>query len=184
MKYVLLFFLSIPVQLLIAQPNKGFYWGASIDASMLYENNDGNKKWEILPPPNLYLHFGNVFNQYIRLDASVGYLAFSDNWNGFELGLTLKPLVYDQIYAVAGINYNSISGGGGLGNLAPSYYKKDFTYGNIGLGYFLTKIAFVEFNYEVPFNNSSYGGDFNNPSDGSFKLISKLKLDFGLNFSF
>ena len=67
--------------------------------------------------------------------------------------------------------------------------KKNFTYGSLGIGYFVTKNAFVEFNYEIllnkdkiyGYNNSAY--NYNNQTNEQLKLVSSLKLDYGWKFS-
>ena len=182
MKYLKVLILLLPLQILHAQTDPGLYWGIAIDANLLFEHNTGNN-YEILPPPNLYLHFGNAFNKYLRVDIFAGYMPFGDNWDGFDFGFALKPQVIDKFYISAGFNYNPISGGGGEGNQSPIFYKKDFTYGNLGIGYFVTKIAFVEFNYAIPFNSDKIYG-YNNKANEQLMLISRLKLDFGWNFSF
>lgn len=185
MKYLKLLILLLPLQILEAQPNRGVYWGVLINANILYENNKGSNSFEISPPPNLYLHFGNVFNKYLNVNIFAGYIAFSGNWDGFDIGFDLKPQVLDKFYITAGFNYNSISGGTGEGNQAPIYYKKDFTYGNLGIGFFVTKIAFVEIEYEIPMNSDkTYGISYNYNPNEQLKLISRIKLDFGWDFSF
>jgi hypothetical protein len=186
MKYLNLLILVLPFQLLFAQPDKGVYWGFDLGAKMMFENNNGGNHSEILPPPNLYLHLGNVFNDILSIDAFAGYVSFSDNWDGIDLGVAVKSQVINKLYLTAGYNYNSLSGdaSSGNGNHVPYYSGRDFNFASLGAGYYLTKLAYVELNYEIPLNsNKVYGNTYYSQTLGLLKLNSRLKFDFGWNFS-
>ncbi len=189
MKFLKLIILLLPLQIIEAQPEKGTYWGIALDAGLVFENNIGINKNEFLLPPNIYLNFGDAFNQYFNINIFVGYIPFSDNWDGFDIGLALKPQLLHRIYLCASIFYNSISGGSGQGNQALIYYQKNFTFGSLGLGYFITKIVYFEFNYAIPLNSDkTYGYNNTNnyfiQTNQELKLVSRIKLDLGWNFSF
>ena len=180
-KMFFLVLLLLPLQLINAQVEKGAYWGVSINVESLNENNNAGRTYEILPPPELYLHLGYNFNQYIRAEVSGGYIFTADNWDGFDLGAALKSQIINKLFISAGINYNSIAGGGG--EEKPLYYQKDFVFGSIGLGYYVTSNASIELNYSKPLNSDrAYG--YNNSTNRQLELYSKLKLGFCWNFSF
>ena len=182
MKYFKLILLLIPIQIIQAQPAKGLFWGGSINADMIIEQTNVNYHFELLPPPNIYFHLGNVFNEYFRVDLYAGYTAWSGNWNGFDLGAALKSEIYDRTYITLCFSYNPIYGGSGEGMQAPIYYKKTFTYSGIGAGYYITRIAYVQLNYLLPLNlDKTYSISYDGKTTS--QLISKLKLDFGWNFS-
>ncbi len=182
MKNVVLFICLLPMQLILPQPISSTYWGLNLSTSLLFEQNTSND-YEMLPPPEIYLHFGHTFNQFIDVDIFAGYITFADNWDGIDMGAAVKSLVIDKFYISVGLNYNPISGGSGEGNQAPIYYKKDFLFCDLGIRYFIDKKAFWELNYSIPLNsNKTYG--YNNETVKQLKLISKLKLDFGWNFPF
>lgn len=189
MKYFTLFILLLPLQIIEAQPEKGTYWGVAWDAGVVFENNSGINHYEILPPPNIYLHIGDSFNRYMNINIFAGYMPFSSNWDGFDFGFALKPQIINRLYFSAGIFYSTTSAGSGEGNFAPIYYQKNFTYGSLGLGCYVTKIAYIEFNYAIPLNSDKIYGYANTnnyyiQTNQQLKLVSRIKLDFGWDFSF
>jgi hypothetical protein len=188
MKLYKLLILLLPLQTLIAQPGKGIYAGPALGGNMLLENYNGGRHSEFLPPPEIYLHIGNVFDKHLRLEAFAGYIPFADNWDGFDLGLSLKSQVINKLYITAGFNYNTTSTGESEGNFAPTYNQRDYSYISLGAGYYVTKIMYIEFEYEIPLNNdrvygTAYGLQTTGISASSLKLRNRLKLVFGWDFN-
>ncbi len=170
-----------------AQIDSGAYWGPSFDVNCLLTNNYNKLDFNILPPVDLYLHLGYKFNNNMQVEIYGGYIFLADNWSGPDIGFNLKHPILNKIYLMAGMSYYYVSGGSGEGNLASKYYIKDFINGDLGIGFFATKIAFAEIEFELPLNSDrTYGIGYNyyNVLNEKLMLISKLKLNFGWNFSF
>ncbi len=173
---------------LVAQDYKTTYLGASIDINYMLEKAGTSSTSELLPPPDLYLHLGSSFNRHIKTELYLGYVSFADNWDGLDLGLTLKYKIINKTLLLAGLGFNSTSGGDELsGNFTPVFYKKDFTYLNFGLQRNLAKNVFLEFLYSQPLNGSKEYGEsstdnFPEPSY-YFKLMGKLKVGIGYHFN-
>jgi hypothetical protein len=181
MRYLKLFFLLLPLQLINAQTDNNIYCGIAIGSNLMFEDNNLSNHYEILPPPDIYIHAGYSFSRELNIELSAGYISLADNWNGIDCGVSLKSYVSDKFFTSFGINYNTVSGGGGEGNLSPLYYKKNFISGSFGAGYFVIPNAYVELNYLVPLSsNKLYGYDKN--TNEVLRLNGRLKLSFGWNF--
>ena len=181
MKYLKLFILLLPFQFINAQQENAFSIGAAVSANLLFEQYNFNSHYEILPPPDIYIHAGYKFNSGFNVVLSAGYILLADNWNGTDLGIAIKSQAGERFYTIFGINYTSASGGEGEGNQATVYYKKNFFSGNFGAGYLVTKNAFVELNYILPLSSDKVYG-FNHSADEILKLNGRLKISFGWNF--
>lgn len=187
MKYLMILISLLALQKSEAQYKHGAYWGLSLDVNCLLTNNYNKLDFNILPPVDFYLHLGYKFNNNMQVEIYGSYIFLADNWDGFDLGFNLKHPILNKIYLIAGMSYYYVSGGSGEGNLAPKYYIKDFINGDLGIGFFVTKIAFAEIEFELPLNSDrTYGIGYNyyNVLNERLILISKLKLNFGWNFSF
>ncbi len=164
-------------------------WGISIDVNTMFVKDNNGSNFGILPPPDLYLYLGNVFNKHFQVDAYGGYILFADNWNGPEIGITLKYQILNKCLGSAGLSYAFIAGGQNLpGNNTPIYYKRNFSYLNIGGEYFLTDILFIEIIYYIHLNSDLIYGEsrqsYANEPIERYKLSGKLKVGFSFNFSF
>ena len=181
MKYFYLLLFLIPLQFINAQQDNNFYFGADIATNLLFEQYNFNSHYEILPPPDVYIHAGYKFNNGFNVVLTAGYILLADNWNGADLGIGMKSQVGERFYSILGFYYTTVSGGGSEGNLSPVYYKKNFFSGNFGAGYFVTKNAYVELNYILPLTSDKLYG-FNHSANEILKLNGRLKLSFGWNF--
>ena len=170
-----------------AQIDSGAFWGLSYDVNCLLTNNYNKLDFNILPPVDFYLHLGYKFNNNMQVEIYGSYIFLADNWDGPDIGFNLKHPILNKVYLIAGISYYYLSGESGAGGHLPHYYIKDFINGDLGVGFFVTKIAFAEIEFELPLNSDrTYGMDYNNyfVLNERLILISKLKLNFGWNFSF
>lgn len=160
------------------------YFGVSINVNYMREKAGTSSTSELLPPPDLYLHLGSSFNGDIKTELYLGFISFADNWDGLDLGLTLKYEIINKTLLLAGLGFNSTSGGDNLpGNNTPVFYQKDFTYLNFGLQRNLSKNVFLEFLYSQPLNGDKKYGESSYPHIAYyFKLMGKLKIGIGYHF--
>ena len=182
MKYLLILILLFPLKESSGQTVPGVYWGISFNTQLLLEKDAGNSV-ELLPPPDIYLHFKPVFIKYLQADLYAGYIIFTEAWNGLDLGFNIRSKPLLKFAFLVGINRLHVTGGM-PGNSRYNYYQNTaFDFLNVGADYYMSKNGYIEFEYSSVISRDKVFG-FNENANKPMKLTGKLEFGLGWDIPF